>query len=123
MGRRWAPPQRPSLAKAGWKAHFWAVALILETIPSMVTHTVTLRNKLGLHARPASHFVKIAGRYKETKVELVREGEAINGKSILGVMMLAAGHGSMLEIRCDGPDEQSCLDELIELVNNKFYEE
>ncbi|MBS1261265.1 MAG: Phosphocarrier protein HPr [Calditrichaeota bacterium] len=89
----------------------------------MKSQVVTLRNKLGLHARPASHFVKIAGRYRDTKVSIVRDGEVINGKSILGVMMLAAGQGASLEIRCDGPDEETCLAELVELVNNKFYEE
>ena len=84
---------------------------------------VVLINKLGLHARPASHFVKIAARHKDTTVELVRGGEIVNGKSILGVMMLAAGPGTELEIRVDGPSEEDCLAELIELVQNKFYEE
>ena len=89
----------------------------------MKEQKIILRNKLGLHARPASHFVKIASRFKSTKVELIRAGEAINGKSILGVMMLAAGQGSELTIRCNGPDEDKCLQELVELVNQKFYEE
>jgi phosphocarrier protein HPr len=89
----------------------------------MKTQKVTLRNKLCLHARPASHFVKIAARFKDTTVELARGSEIVNAKSILGVMMLAAGQGAELEIRVDGPAEQQCLGELVELVNNKFYEE
>jgi len=89
----------------------------------METRTVVLRNKLGLHARPASHLVKIASKFKGTNVELVRGSEIINCKSILGVMMLAAGPGTELEVRVEGPDESKCLNEIIELVNNKFYEE
>jgi phosphocarrier protein len=89
----------------------------------MKTQTVVLRNKLGLHARPASHLVKIAAKYKDTTVELARGSEIVNAKSILGVMMLAAGNGSELELRVDGPSEDDCLRELVELVNNKFYEE
>jgi len=89
----------------------------------MKSEKVILRNKLGLHARPASHFVKIAARFKDTTVELVRGSEIVNAKSILGVMMLAAGQGSELEIRVDGASEDQCLAELIELVEKKFYEE
>ncbi len=89
----------------------------------MLTKTITLRNKLGLHLRPASHFVKIANRYKDTEVFLLREGEKINGKSVLGVMMLSAGQGTKIEILVDGGSEEECLAELVELVNNKFYEE
>ena len=89
----------------------------------MNNKTVVLRNKLGLHARPASHFVKIASKFKDTTVEIVRGAEIVNGKSILGVMMLAAGEGSELEIRIDGPQEEECMRELEELVNNKFFEE
>lgn len=89
----------------------------------MKTQTVTLLNKLGLHARPASHFVKIAARFKDTTVEIARGSEIVNAKSILGVMMLAAGNGAQLEIRVDGSSEDECLAELVELVNNKFYEE
>lgn len=84
---------------------------------------VVLRNRLGLHARPASHIVKIASRYKEASVEIAREGEAVNAKSILGVMMLAAGQGVELEVKVDGPGEEECLAELLELINNKFYED
>lgn len=89
----------------------------------MKSAKVVLQNKLGLHARPASHLVKIAARFKDTTVEIVRGGEIVNGKSILGVMMLAAGPGSELEIRVDGPSEEDCLQEILKLVQNKFYED
>ncbi|MBZ0265425.1 HPr family phosphocarrier protein [bacterium] len=89
----------------------------------MISRKLTLQNKLGLHARPASRIVKLATRYKGTTVELVRGGDIVNGKSILGVMMLAAGMGTELEIRVDGPQEADLLEEIAELINNKFYEE
>jgi len=89
----------------------------------MQTENITLRNKLGLHARPASHLVKIASKYKGTNVEVVRGSEIVNCKSILGVMMLAAGPGTELELRVDGPQEMECLSELVDLINNKFYED
>ncbi len=90
---------------------------------SMKSKTVILRNKLGLHLRPASRIVKISGKYRSTKVELARDGESVNAKSILGIMTLVAESGAEVEISCDGPDEEACLDELVDLVNNKFYEE
>ncbi len=89
----------------------------------MTTTKVVLKNKLGFHARPASQFVRTAAKFKETVVEIVRGSDIVNGKSILGVMMLAAGKGTELEIRVDGPQEEVCLRELIKLVENKFYEE
>ncbi|MBD3165042.1 HPr family phosphocarrier protein [bacterium] len=89
----------------------------------MITETVVLKNKLGLHARPASRFVKIAAKFKDTTVELAREGEIVNGKSILGVMMLAAGFGTELELRVHGPAEDQCMAELKELILHKFYED
>lgn len=89
----------------------------------MISKKVILRNKLGFHARPASQFVRLAAKYKETEVEIVRGSDIVNGKSILGVMMLAAVQGTELEIRVDGPDEEKCVEELITLVDNKFYED
>ena len=88
----------------------------------MVAKTVEITNKLGLHARPASHLVKISAKY-QCKVYLNKEGFEINAKSIMGVMMLAAERGAQLEIKCEGPDEQECLDALVKLVEDKFYEE
>ncbi len=89
----------------------------------MITETVVLKNELGLHLRPASRFVKIASRYKDTTVEIARGADIVNGKSVLGVMMLAAGHGSEIELRVHGPEEEKCMKELVDLVNKKFFED
>src|SRR5436305_15120522 len=79
---------------------------------------ITIVNRLGLHARPAAMFVRIANRYR-AEVWVEKEGEQINGKSIMGLMMLAAGQGSKLIIRCEGPDADKVLEELEELVRHK----
>jgi phosphocarrier protein HPr len=83
---------------------------------------ITIINRLGLHARPAAMFVRIASRYR-SEVWVAKEGEEINGKSIMGLMMLAAGQGSKLTIRCEGPDAGKVMEELEELIQNKFSEE
>ena len=96
---------------------------ISDGIRIVRTVTVTLKNKLGLHARPASHLVRVASKYKDTAIEIVHGAEVVNGKSILGVMMLAAGNGAELEFRVDGPQEEELLQELVRLVEEKFYED
>ena len=83
---------------------------------------ITIINRLGLHARPAAMFVRIASRYR-SEVWVEKEGEQINGKSIMGLMMLAAGQGSKLRIRCDGPDADKAMEELEELVKAGFNED
>ena len=83
---------------------------------------ITIVNRLGLHARPAAMFVRIASRFR-CEIWVEKEGEQINGKSIMGLMMLAAGQGSTLLIRCDGPDADKAMEELEELINQKFNEE
>src|SRR6476619_120590 len=83
---------------------------------------ITIVNRLGLHARPAAMFVRIASRYR-SEVWVEKEGEQINGKSIMGLMMLAAGQGSKLTIRCEGPDADKVLEELEELIQKKFNED
>ena len=83
---------------------------------------ITIINRLGLHARPAAMFVRIASRYR-SEVWVEKEGEQINGKSIMGLMMLAAGQGSKLTIRCEGPDADKVLAELEDLIQRKFDEE
>lgn len=88
----------------------------------MIIKKVKILNKMGLHARPAAQFVKIASKYK-SDVYLSKNNREINGKSIMGVMMLAAEMGSELEIKVDGDDEQMVIDELVSLINNKFDEE
>lgn len=83
---------------------------------------IMIINRLGLHARPAAMFVRIASRFR-SEVWVEKEGEQINGKSIMGLMMLAAGQGSMLTIRCEGPDADKVMEELEELIRQKFNEE
>jgi phosphocarrier protein HPr len=83
---------------------------------------ITIINRLGLHARPAAMFVRIASRYR-SEVWVEKEGEQINGKSIMGLMMLAAGQGSKLTIRCEGPDADKVMEELEELIQQKFSED
>jgi phosphocarrier protein HPr len=83
---------------------------------------VTIVNRLGLHARPAAMFVRIASRHR-AEIWVSKEGEEINGKSIMGLMMLAAGQGSKLLIRCDGPDADKAMEELEELIKAGFNEE
>ena len=83
---------------------------------------VTIVNRLGMHARPAAMFVRIASRYR-ADVWVEKEGEKINGKSIMGLMMLAAGQGSKLKICCEGADAAQALQELEQLVAAKFNED
>lgn len=83
---------------------------------------IMIINRLGLHARPAAMFVRIASRFR-SEVWVEKEGEQINGKSIMGLMMLAAGQGSKLTIRCEGPDAAKVMEELEELIQQKFNED
>jgi phosphocarrier protein len=83
---------------------------------------LTIVNRLGLHARPAAMFVRIASRHR-AEIWVSKEGEEINGKSIMGLMMLAAGQGSKLLIRCDGPDADKAMEELEELIKAGFNED
>jgi phosphocarrier protein len=88
----------------------------------LIKKEVTLLNKLGLHVRPAAQFTKIASQFK-ADIFLTKDGMRVNAKSIMGVMMLAANKGAVLTIECDGNDEQELMNKLIELIENKFYEE
>lgn len=83
---------------------------------------ITIVNRLGLHARPAAMFVRISSRYR-AEVWVSKEGEEVNGKSIMGLMMLAAGQGSKLRIRCEGADADKALKELEELIKSRFNED
>lgn len=84
--------------------------------------TVTIVNKLGMHARPAMAFVELAGKYK-SKVTVRKAGEAVDGKSIMQMMMLAATKGTQLDVEAVGPDAQDALDALTALVQRKFDED
>ena len=83
---------------------------------------IAIVNRLGLHARPAAMFVRIASRFR-AEVWVAKEGEEVNGKSIMGLMMLAAGQGSKLRIRCEGPDADKAMEEIEELINARFNED
>src|SRR3954467_12345804 len=83
---------------------------------------IPIINRLGLHARPAAMFVRIASRYR-SEVWVSKEGEEGNGKSIMGLMMLAAGQGSKLHLRCEGVDADKAVEELEQLLNSKFNED
>jgi len=82
---------------------------------------VTVENELGLHARPAALFTRTASRFK-SEVYVIKDGQQINGKSILGVMMLAAYQGTVLLIQAEGEDERDAVTALVDLVKGKFGE-
>ena len=83
---------------------------------------VPIPNRLGLHARPAAMFVRIASRYR-SEIWVSKEGEEVNGKSIMGLMMLAAGQGSKLHIRCEGADADKAMEDLEALIKAGFNED
>ena len=87
----------------------------------MIRTTVTISNKLGLHARASAKLTKLAGSYP-CEVWLSRGERRVNGKSIMGVMMLAAGLGSEIVLETDGPREQEAMDALLTLIQDKFAE-
>jgi len=82
----------------------------------------TIQNRLGLHARPSAQFVKLCSRYR-CEVWVEKDGEQVNGKSIMGLMMLAAGQGSKLTVTCEGADGDKALADLEALINRKFDED
>jgi len=87
----------------------------------MPERTVQIVNQNGLHARPAAEIVKLAAKFK-SEITIVKDELDVNGKSIMGVMMLAAEHGSTITFRAEGPDADQALDALATLVGNKFGE-
>jgi len=87
----------------------------------MKEQEITISNRLGLHARAAAKFVQAASRFR-AKISLSRDGQNVDGKSILGILMLAAGQGSRLVLRADGPDEGEAVSTLMELVDGRFGE-
>jgi phosphocarrier protein len=87
-----------------------------------LTKELTIANKLGIHARPAALFVKTANRFA-SEIFVEKDGEKINGKSIMGLMMLAAGPGSKLTLHIKGADALQAIVELEALVKRKFDEE
>jgi phosphocarrier protein HPr len=87
----------------------------------MPERTVQIPNRNGLHARPAAEIVKLAAKFK-SEITVIKDDLDVNGKSIMGVMMLAAEHGSSITFRAEGPDAEQALEALTTLVSNGFGE-
>ncbi len=85
----------------------------------MPTQEITVTNKLGIHARPAAQLVKKSNTF-EAEITVEKDGEEVDGKSIMGLMMLAAGHGSVITIITEGPQADEALKAIIELISNDF---
>ncbi len=88
----------------------------------MLEKKITIKNKLGLHARAAVKFVNLANRYSSS-VKIIKDGNEVDGKSILGILTLAASQGSQIKLVVSGRDEDKAMKALTELINNKFGEE
>lgn len=91
-------------------------------MPSKLTGTFTIINELGLHARAAATFVKIANRFR-SDINVTKDTVTVNGKSIMGVLMLAAAKGAMVIIEATGSDAEHALSELGKVIEDKFGEE
>jgi len=87
----------------------------------MIEREIEIKNKLGLHARPAALFVKTASSFN-SKIEVCRDDTVIDGKSIMGLMMLAAESGSKLKLKIDGDDEERAMEKLVKLIEENFNE-
>ena len=89
---------------------------------SKVSKELVIQNRLGLHARPSAMLVKACSRFK-SEIWVEKDGEQVTGKSIMGLMMLAAGLGSKLLVTCEGPDAERALNEIESIVSRKFDED
>ena len=89
---------------------------------SRVSRTVEIVNERGLHARASAKFVKMAAQF-ESEVKVSRDGQTVDAQSIMGLMMLAAGIGSTVEILAEGPDAEEAIEALTQLVSDRFHEE
>lgn len=87
----------------------------------MLETKITIINKLGLHARASAKFVATAARF-QSRLDVTKDGKTINGKSIMGVMMLAASQGTDITMQFDGPDENEMQAAMIQLIQNRFGE-
>jgi phosphocarrier protein len=88
----------------------------------MVQREFTIQNKLGIHARPAAQFVKAASRFT-SEIRVEKDGEEVDGKSIMGLMMLAAGHGSVITVVAEGDDAENAMTAIADLIDRKFEED
>jgi phosphocarrier protein len=88
----------------------------------MEQRTLTIRNQRGLHARAASKFVKLAGQF-DADVVVTKDGQSVSGRSIMGLMMLAASIDSTIDVACEGVDAQIAINAIANLIDDKFGEE
>ena len=88
----------------------------------MANATLTIRNERGLHARAASKFVKLAAQF-DADIQVTKDGQQVSGRSIMGLMMLAAGIGTSIDVSCSGADADQALDAITALVEDRFGEE
>jgi len=88
----------------------------------MTEREIEIVNRLGLHARAAAKLVHLTGRFS-SQVWLAKDGEEVDAKSILGVLLLAAAQGSTVVVRCDGQDEQEAIEAIVDLFANRFDED
>ena len=88
----------------------------------MIEKDAEIVNRLGLHARAAAKLVHMAGGF-QSRVTVEKDGEEVDAKSILGILLLAAGQGSQVKVRCEGADEQDALRAVTDLIANRFDEE
>jgi phosphocarrier protein len=94
----------------------------MEESPEAKAREFTVQNRMGIHTRPAAQIVRLANRFPEVEVTVSKDDESVNGKSIMGLMMLAAGQGSRLRFSAKGKDAASLLDEMDALFARKFDE-
>lgn len=88
----------------------------------MITEQIQIINRLGLHARAAANFVKLAASF-DSDIYLVYGSQSVNGKSIMGIMMLAASQGTEMRLEVEGGDEMEAIAALVNLINNRFGED
>ena len=114
------------VVEQGQKNIHWASALLRSknwfSLASMIKKKVIIKNKLGLHARAAVKFMNLANRFASS-VRIEKDGNEIDGKSILGILTLAAVQGSEITLKISGPDETQALNALVALIEKMFYEE
>lgn len=94
----------------------------MQDTPTPLIREFTVQNKMGIHTRPAAQIVRLANRYPDIEVQVSKDDETVNGKSIMSLMMLAAGLGSRLRFTCNGAGGALLLDELEALFARKFDE-
>lgn len=88
----------------------------------MICESVIIANKLGMHARASAKFVQISSSYG-CEISLTRNGQTVNGKSIMGIMMLAASKGTEIKLCTEGDDEEQAMEALLDLINDRFGED